>query len=419
MDEYNTTYHIGDFNDGKGLFVEFFNNRTLSGEPAVTGYYDRLNFSTFGGYGFANGVNTNDVSVRISGRFVPDFTGPLNYALASDGDHVLTGNGKVVEKSVPGMPSTRGFGFRGATPTKTFQVEAGKPYDIKIEYRQGSGQFAMLNAEFCERRLAEFSDLAEQVKDADAIIVVGGISSRFEGEGGDRSTIELPAVQQRLVKAMHETGRPVVFVSCSGSAIAFASVEDQYDALLQAWYGGQAGAAGLADVIFGDYNPSGNLPVTFYASNSQLPDFLDYNMEGHTYRYFRGEPLYAFGYGLSYTTFSYGEGKLSKPSVKAGKGVSITVPVTNTGSVGGEETVQVYVKRLDDAGAPIKSLKGFKKVSIDPGQTVKVKIDLAPEAFEYYDEMIDELSIMPGRYRILYGSSSREADLKSIDFQVI
>ena len=419
MDEYNTTYHIGDFNDGKGLFVEFFNNRTLSGEPAVTGYYDRLNFSTFGGYGFANGVNTNDVSVRISGRFVPDFTGPLNYALASDGDHVLTVNGKVVEKSVPGMPSPRGFGFRGATPTKTFQVEAGKPYDIKIEYRQGSGQFAMLNAEFCERRLAEFSDLAEQVKDADAIIVVGGISSRFEGEGGDRSTIELPAVQQRLVKAMHETGRPVVFVSCSGSAIAFASVEDQYDALLQAWYGGQAGAAGLADVIFGDYNPSGKLPVTFYASNSQLPDFLDYNMEGHTYRYFRGEPLYAFGYGLSYTTFSYGEGKLSKPSVKAGKGVSITVPVTNTGSVGGEETVQVYVKRLDDAGAPIKSLKGFKKVSIDPGQTVKVKIDLAPEAFEYYDEMIDELSIMPGRYRILYGSSSREADLKSIDFQVI
>ena len=419
MDEYNTTYHIDDFNDGKGLFVEFFNNRTLSGEPAVTGYYDRLNFSTFGGYGFANGVNTNDVSVRISGRFVPDFTGPLNYALASDGDHVLTVNGKVVEKSVPGMPSPRGFGFRGATPTKTFQVEAGKPYDIKIEYRQGSGQFAMLNAEFCERRLAEFSDLAEQVKDADAIIVVGGISSRFEGEGGDRSTIELPAVQQRLVKAMHETGRPVVFVSCSGSAIAFASVEDQYDALLQAWYGGQAGAAGLADVIFGDYNPSGKLPVTFYASNSQLPDFLDYNMEGHTYRYFRGEPLYAFGYGLSYTTFSYGEGKLSKPSVKAGKGVSITVPVTNTGSVGGEETVQVYVKRLDDAGAPIKSLKGFKKVSIDPGQTVKVKIDLAPEAFEYYDEMIDELSIMPGRYRILYGSSSREADLKSIDFQVI
>ena len=420
MDEYNTTYHIPDFNDGKGLYVEFFNNRELKGEPAVTGYYNTLNFSTFGGYGFANGVNTNDISVRISGKFVPDFTGPLMYSLSSDGNHVLTVNGKVVEKSQPGMGGMmRGFGFRGANPTKSFDVEAGKTYDVKIEYNQGSGQFAMLNTEFCERSLADFSDLAEQVKDADAIIIVGGISSRFEGEGGDRSSIELPVVQQRLVKAMHATGRPVVFVSCSGSAIAFASVEDQYDALLQAWYGGQAGAAGLADVIFGDYNPSGKLPVTFYASDSQLPDFLDYNMGGHTYRYFRGEPLYAFGYGLSYTSFSYGTATLSRSSVNVGKGVEVTVPVTNTGSVAGEETVQVYVKRLDDAGAPIKSLKGFKKVSIAPGESVKVRISLAPEAFEYYDENIDELSILPGRYRILVGSSSRECDLQTIDFQVI
>ncbi len=421
MDDYSTTYHIGDFNDGKGLYVEFFNNRKLSGKPAAEGYYtSTLNFSTFGGYGFADGVNTDDVSARVTGRFVPDFTGPLNYSVSSDGNYVLTVNGKVIDKTVPGAPAAgRGFGFRGAVPTKTFNVEAGKPYDIKIEYSQGSGQFAMLNAEFCERRFAEFDDLAQQVKDADAIIVVGGISARFEGEGGDRSSIELPAVQQRLVKAMHSTGKPVVFVSCSGSAIAFASVEDQYDALLQAWYGGQGGAAGLADVIFGDYNPSGKLPVTFYASDSQLPDFLDYNMEGHTYRYFRGEPLYAFGYGLSYTTFGYGEGKLSKSSVKAGKSVDITVPVTNTGSVEGQEIVQVYVKRLDDAGAPIKSLKGFKKVSIAPGATVKVKITLGPDAFEYYDESIDELSVMPGRYQILYGSSSRDKDLKAIDFQVI
>ena len=420
MDEYNTVYHIGDFNDGKGLYVEFFNSRGLKGEPAVTGYYNTLNFSTFGGYGFADGVNTNDISVRISGKFVPDFTGPLMYSLSSDGDHVLTVNGKVVEKSQPGLAGMmRGFGFRGANPSKSFNVEAGKTYDIKIEYSQGSGQFAMLNAEFCERSLAEFSALAEQVKDADAIIIVGGISARFEGEGGDRSSIELPVVQQRLVRAMHETGRPVIFVSCSGSAIAFASVEDQYDALLQAWYGGQAGAAGLADVIFGDYNPSGKLPVTFYASDSQLPDFLDYNMEVHTYRYFRGEPLYAFGYGLSYTTFSYGDAKLSKSSVKAGKGVEVTIPLTNTGSVAGEETVQVYVKRLDDAGAPIKSLKGFKKVSLAPGASTKVKVTLAPEAFEYYDENIDELAILPGRYCILVGSSSRDCDLQTLDLQVI
>ena len=421
MDEYNTTYHISDFNDGQGFYVEFFNNRNLSGEPAAKGYYKRINFSTFGGYGFADGVNTNDISVRISGKFTPDFTGPLNYSLSSDGNHKLIINGKVVEQGKPGEGGGRrgGFGFRGATPDKTFNVEAGKTYDIKIEYSQGNSQFAMLNTEWCERRLAEFSGLAEQIKDAEAIIIVGGISASYEGEGGDRSEIALPVVQQRLVTAMHATGKPVIFVSCSGSAIAFGNVEDQYDALLQAWYGGQAGAAGLADVIFGDYNPSGKLPVTFYASDDQLPDFLDYNMEGRTYRYFRGEPLYAFGYGLSYTTFEYGEGKLSKASIAAGKSVDITIPVSNTGSVAGEEIVQVYVKALDNPEAPIKSLKGFKKVSIAPGASTNVKITLEPGAFEYYDESIDELSVKPGKYQILYGSSSRDCDLKALDFEVI
>ena len=419
MDEYNTTYHIGDFNEGKGLYVEFFNNRNLSGEPAAKGYYERINFSTFGGYGFADGVNTSDISVRISGKFTPDFTGPLNYALSSDGNHKLFVNGKIVDQNKPGEMGRRGFGFRGVTPDKTFNVEAGKTYDIKIEYSQGSSQFAMLNTEFCERRLAEFSDLAEQVKDADAIIIVGGISASYEGEGGDRSQIALPVVQQRLLTAMHATGKPVIFVSCSGSAIAFGNVEDQYDALLQAWYGGQAGAAGLADVIFGDYNPSAKLPVTFYASDDQLPDFLDYNMEGRTYRYFRGEPLYAFGYGLSYTTFEYGQGKLSKASIPAGKTVDVTIPVSNTGSVEGEEIVQVYVKALDYPEAPIKSLKGFKKVSIAPGATTNVKITLEAGAFEYYDESIDELSVRPGKYQILYGSSSRDCDLQALDFEVI
>ena len=421
MDEYNTTYHIGDFNEGKGLYVEFFNNRDLKGEPAAKGYYDRINFSTFGGYGFADGVNTNDISARITGTFTPDFSGPLNYSVSADGPYKFTVNGKVVEQTKPGESTGRrmgGFG-RGRYPTKTMDVKAGQTYKFVIEYTQGAGQFAMLNAEFCERRLAEFSALAEQVKDAEAIVIVGGISASYEGEGGDRSEIALPVVQQRLVQAMHATGKPVIFVSCSGSAIAFGSVEDQYDALLQAWYGGQAGAAGLADVLFGDYNPSGKLPVTFYASDDQLPDFLDYNMEGRTYRYFHGEPLYAFGYGLSYTTFEYGEAKLSKSSVKAGKTVDITIPVSNTGAVAGEEIVEVYVKALDNPEAPIKSLKGFKKVSINPGASASVKITLEPGAFEFYDEKIDELSVRPGKYQILYGSSSRDCDLKALDFEVI
>ena len=269
--------------------------------------------------------------------------------------------------------------------------------------------------------MTDFEKLAQEVKDADVIIVIGGISARIEGEGGDKKDIELPMVQQQLLRAMHATGRPVVFVNCSGSAIAFGSVEGQYDALLQAWYAGQGGAKALAEVLFGDYNPGGKLPVTFYRSNDDLPDFLDYSMKNRTYRYFTGVPQYAFGYGLSYTTFKVGKGKLSGKSAKAGKAgtfCTLSVPVTNTGKREGTEIVQVYVKALDDAGAPIKALKGFQKLNLKAGETATAKISLDGEAFEYYNEAIDELSVKPGRYQILYGTSSLDKDLQSFDFVV-
>ena len=264
----------------------------------------------------------------------------------------------------------------------------------------------------------DFEKLAQEVKDADVIIVIGGISARIEGEGGDKKDIELPMVQQQLLRAMHATGRPVVFVNCSGSAIAFGSVEGQYDALLQAWYAGQGGAKALAEVLFGDYNPGGKLPVTFYRSNDDLPDFLDYSMKNRTYRYFTGKPQYAFGYGLSYTSFTVGKGKLSSTSMRKDGKVTLAVPVKNTGKREGTETIQVYVKALDDAGAPIKALKGFQKVLLKAGEKGTVKITLDGEAFEYYDERIDELATKAGRYQILYGTSSLDKDLQAIDFIV-
>lgn len=264
----------------------------------------------------------------------------------------------------------------------------------------------------------DFEKLAQEVKDADVIIVIGGISARIEGEGGDKKDIELPMVQQQLLRAMHATGRPVVFVNCSGSAIAFGSVEGQYDALLQAWYAGQGGAKALAEVLFGDYNPGGKLPVTFYRSNDDLPDFLDYSMKNRTYRYFTGKPQYAFGYGLSYTSFTVGKGKLSSTSMRKDGKVTLTVPVENTGKREGTETIQVYIKALDDAGAPIKALKGFQKVLLKAGEKGTVKITLDGEAFEYYDERIDELATKAGRYQILYGTSSLDKDLQAIDFIV-
>ena len=418
-DEYTTVHHLQEFNDGKGVKVEFFNNKELSGTPDKTDYYTELNFSTFGAWGFAEGINNDNLSVRITGRYKATFTGQMQYTLSTDNGYLLKVNGEVVEEAQASAGGRRGFGFgRGGANYKSFPVKEGETYDVLIEYKRGNGNFAMLRGDICERKLVEFDDLAKEVKNADAIIVIGGISARMEGEGGDKADIELPKVQQRLVRAMHSTGRPVIFVNCSGSAIAFGSVEGQYDALLQAWYAGQGGAKALADILLGDYNPGGKLPVTFYRSNDDLPDFLDYSMDNRTYRYFRGEPQYAFGYGLSYTTFSIGKGKLSKSSMKSNGSVQLTVPVTNTGDRKGTETVQVYIKALDYPEAPIKSLKGFQKLELSAGATAKAVITLDGEAFEYYDPSIDELSTRPGRYQILYGTSSRDKDLQSLDFVV-
>ena len=415
-DEYNTLPHLQDFNDGKGMLVEFYNNKQLSGEPAKTGYYKELSFSTFGAWGFAEGVDNDNLSVRLSGQFKASFSGELKYTVTTDNGYVLRVNGAVVEEAQPSQ--RRGGFFNRQVEYKSIPVVEGQTYDITVEYRRGNGNFALLRADFCERHLADFTQLAEEARQADAIIVIGGISAQLEGEGGDKADIELPKVQQRLVRAMHATGRPVVLVNCSGSAIAFGSIEGQYDALVQAWYAGQGGSQALADVLLGRYNPSGKLPVTFYASNNDLPDFLDYSMEGRTYRYFRGTPLYAFGYGLSYTRFAYGKGKLSRKSMRTDGSVTLTVPVTNTGGREGDEIVQVYVKALDYPEAPIKDLRGFQRIHLKAGETAKAVITLTGESFEYYDPSIDELSPRKGRYQILYGSSSRESDLQRLDFVV-
>ena len=414
---YETISYLKDFNDGKGIYVEFFNNNDLEGTPDATGYYNKaLNFSTFGAWGFAEGISTDKISVRATGKFTAPFTGEMKYAISSDNGYTFKVNGETVETATGG--GRRGFGFRRGVEYKSFNVVKGETYDIVIEYKRGTGNFAMLNADICERRLIEFDNIAKDVADADVIIVIGGISAQLEGEGGDKADIELPEVQQRLIRAMKATGKPVVVVNCSGSAIAFGSVKGQYDALLQAWYPGQGGAQALAEVIFGDYNPGGKLPVTFYESTNDLPDFLDYSMENRTYRYFRGVPQYAFGYGLSYTTFEVGKGKVSKKSMKTDGSVTVTVPVENTGDREGTETIQVYIKALDYAEAPIKSLKGFKKINLKAGEKGKVEIVLDGESVQYYDPSIDELSTRPGRYQILYGTSSLEKDLKSIDFVV-
>ena len=297
---------------------------------------------------------------------------------------------------------------------KSGALVEGQTYDISIELSQPEARSASFSFDIYSREPADVAAAAAKVARADVIVMVSGINSDVEGEGHDRSTIELPEVQQELLAALDATGKPVVVVNVSGGAIGFGEVESEYDALIQAWYGGQACGIAVADVLFGDYNPAGRLPVTFYKGTEQLPDFQDYSMQNRTYRYFQGEPLYAFGYGLSYTTFSYGEAKVSGGA----RSMTLTVPVTNTGAIDGEEVVQVYVKSMFDADAPIKSLKGFKRVKIGAGETATVKVQLSDGAFDFYDESIDELSLAHGRYRILYGGSSRDCDLQSLEVEI-
>lgn len=312
-------------------------------------------------------------------------------------------------------------GFPSATVTVLDGIKAKLP-QTKVIYNQGCDLVS-------NEENPSFDAVLQQVQEAEVIIYVGGLSPKLEGEempvkakgfkGGDRETIELPLVQRRMLAALRTTGKPVIFVLCTGSALALTPDEPNYDALLNAWYGGQAGGTAVADVLFGDYNPAGRLPVTFYKSLEQLPDFQDYAMKGRTYRYMTEEPLYPFGYGLSYTSFAYRKARLSDTKVAMETPVTLTVKVTNTGSCDGDEVAQVYVKRLNDPDAPIKALKGFQRVFIPSGKTRTLTFVLEPKAFSYYDPAVDDVIEKPGTYQILYGSSSADKDLQSLTLQII
>jgi len=259
------------------------------------------------------------------------------------------------------------------------------------------------------------------LKGIDKVVFVGGISPALEGEempvqiegfkGGDRTSIELPQVQRDFLRALKAAGKQVVFVNCSGSAIALKPETESCDAIVQAWYAGQEGGTAVADVLFGDYNPSGKLAVTFYKDDSQLPDYEDYSMKGRTYRYF-DDPLFAFGYGQSYTSFEVKDGKLN---LKADGTGTLTVVVENTGKRDGTETVQLYLRNLSDAEGPLKSLRGFQRVSVKAGQKTTVTLPLERKSFEFWDAETNSMRTKPGQYELLYGNSSRDGDLKKLE----
>ncbi len=256
----------------------------------------------------------------------------------------------------------------------------------------------------------------KRLEDIDVVVFASGISPELEGEemgtnipgfkGGDRTSIELPEVQRTLLRQIHEAGKKIILVNFSGSAIGLVPETETCDAIVQAWYPGEMGGEAIADVLFGDVSPSGKLPVTFYKNVEQLPPFDDYNMKGHTYRYFEDTPLFAFGFGLSYTSFSYGEAKV--------KGDRIVFPVTNTGKRDATEVVQLYTRYCDDPAGPQKTLRGFQRVNIPAGKTVEVSFKLSDGTFLWWSEKDKDMMPLAGRWQLMYGGSSDQ--LKTINY---
>ena len=257
----------------------------------------------------------------------------------------------------------------------------------------------------------------------DDVIYVGGISPQLEGEempvsyegfrGGDRTSIELPAVQRHALQVLHSAGKHVIYVNLSGSAIALEPEAESCDAIVQGWYGGQNGGIAIADVLFGDCNPSGKLPVTFHRNDSQLPDYEDYNMSaGHTYRYMKETPLFPFGYGLSYSCFRYGRARLSSHTMTADGEVTLTIPVRNRSRIAGDAVVQVYVAKEGDEGGPSRALRAFRRITIPAKHRQRASFTLTARELCAYDNDAGTLACTPGTYRIYYGSSSSLSDLR-------
>jgi beta-glucosidase len=401
--------------DGKqGLEAKYFNNADLEGEP----YYTRIdpidNSNWIYGTRIPNLRGKSDYSIRWSGILQVPETGEYNFIVKGDDGYRLYINDRVVIEDWIEHESI-------SEKSNVIHFEGNKTYKIKVEYFHGSSQGhirPLLSIQWELLNKNQFKEAVELAKTSDVIIFVGGITAQLEGEemhvkydgfsGGDRTNLRLPKVQENLLKTLYSTGKPIVLVLSSGSALAVNWENENIPAIVQLWYPGEEGGTALADVLFGDYNPAGRLPVTFYKSVNQLPPFEDYDMRGRTYRYFEGEPLYPFGYGLSYTKFGYSN--LTLPdNIKAGDNVIVSVEVQNTGKIAGDEVVQLYVKDVESSVlVPIHSLQGFKRFHLEPGEKQVVEFKLHPKQLSVIKvNKNDEVNyvIEPGFFEISVGGT--------------
>ena len=399
-------------NGGKsGLQATYWNNKDMSGEPvAKQSLLNPLQLTTMGQHSFADGVKIADFSARYVADYTAEKTEILYIKLGVTGKFRLSVDGKIVYD----------HDNWHSVPTRIpVSVEQGKTYHIDATFASNDNQ-AGLDFNFCRELPMDYDACLDKVKNADVVIFVGGLSPQLEGEempvelpgfkGGDRTDIELPNVQRQILKALRAAGKRVVLVNCSGSAVALLPETQTCDAILQAWYGGEEAGSAVADVLFGDYNPAGKLPVTFYKNMSGLPDFEDYSMRGRTYRY-TTNALFPFGYGLSYTKFRLGKAIVNGETDDTR---SISIPVTNIGHMDGVETVQVYIRKVGDALGPLKTLRGFQRINVKAGKTGTVSIRLPRSAFEFFDSTTNTMRTVPGNYEVMYGNSSADNSQQTI-----
>ncbi|MBU0475338.1 MAG: glycoside hydrolase family 3 C-terminal domain-containing protein [Bacteroidetes bacterium] len=400
-----------------GLNAEYYNNSKFSGEPLHKRVDSNIDFGWWDAAPFDE-FDPDDYAVVWTGYLVPKETG--KYTLGGYGF-----NGFKIY-----LDDSLFVQFDGEfDPVKTYkdiELEKGKPYKIKMEfYKNLRYSFVQLIWSAPDNSLEQRA--IEASKEADAVILCMGLSPRIEGEemkvaikgfaGGDRETLQLPETQREFIKKIQKLGKPIVLVLLNGSALAVNWENENIPAIIEAWYPGQSGGEAIADIIFGDYNPAGRLPVTFYKSVEQLPEFDDYDMKNRTYRYFNGEPLYPFGFGLSYSTFEYSDLKLAKYSIKSIDSTYISVNISNTGKIGGEEVAQLYIK-ADNDKKTVKTLKGFKRIYLQPGETKTVEFKINKEVLNRWIDNTG-FSVEKDSYKIMVGTSSSNNDLFSCTLHVV
>ncbi len=389
-----------------GLKGEYFSNREMKGEPTLVRTDQDVNFE-WGAFSPAPPLTPQNFSVRWAGKLTAPESGKYLLGAAGNGGLRVYVDGKVLIEELANR--------RTKVITKEIDLEAGHTYDVRFDYYAGANTFAAAKLVWSppngERMLRD--EAINKARQADVVVMCLGLSPLVEGEemevpfegfrGGDRTDISLPKVQEELLKEVHALGKPVVVVLLNGSALAVNWANDNVSAIVDAWYPGEEGGTALADVLFGDYNPGGRLPVTFYKSVDQLPPFTDYSMQGRTYRYFKGDPLYPFGFGLSYTNFTYDNLKLSANKIKAGAGLTITAEVKNSGGQAGDEVVQLYVTDVAaSVPVPIRSLAGVKRVFLKPGEKQKISFPLTREQMSIIDDKGQRV-IEPGEFLVSVG----------------